>query len=212
LRELIGGAGDLKKLSYELVTLPIPFVLWYFVFDDAFLGGFWPTLAISALILLAISLLRLGSMKIKITSKGFLVGVGSALLMYALFWTGFQLVRGLPGFSQQVSWIYQLRGTMPISFIAAALLFPIGPTEELYWRGLIQAHFNRALSPWRGLLLTTAFYTTIHISTFNPSLLIVALIGGLFWGYLFNRTGNLFPVMVSHVLFDELIFVILVIS
>jgi hypothetical protein len=29
---------------------------------------------------------------------------------------------------------------------------------------------------------------------------------------MFNRLGDLFPVLVSHVLFDELIFVILVIS
>jgi membrane protease YdiL (CAAX protease family) len=42
--------------------------------------------------------------------------------------------------------------------------------------------------------------------------MLVALIGGLFWGYMFNRLGNLFPVLVSHVLFDELIFVFLVIS
>ncbi|HVP22892.1 MAG TPA: type II CAAX endopeptidase family protein [Conexivisphaerales archaeon] len=198
--------------AYEVLTLPVPFLLWYFVFNDPFLGGFWPTITVSSLILLSLSLPRLSTMKIRITSKGFLIGVGSALLIYGFFWLGFHVVRGLPGFAQQVSWVYQLRGATPISFIAAALLFPIGPTEELYWRGLIQGHFNRSLSPTKGLLLTSALYTLIHVSTFNPSLLLVALIGGLFWGYLYNRLGDLFPVLVSHVLFDELIFVILVIQ
>lgn len=202
----------MSKLSYEVLTLPVPFVLWFFVFNDPFLGGFWPTLTVSALILLSLSLLRFSSMKVKITSRGFLIGVVSAFLIYAFFWAGFQIVRGLPGFSQQVSWVYQLRGTTPITFIAAALLFPIGPTEELYWRGFIQRHLNSTLSPAKGLLVTSALYTLIHVSTSNPSLMLVALIGGLFWGYMFNRLGDLFPVLVSHVLFDELIFVILVIS
>jgi membrane protease YdiL (CAAX protease family) len=202
----------MNKLSYEVLTLPVPFVLWFFVFNDPILGGFWPTLTVSALILLSLSLLRFSSMKLKITSKGFLIGVGSAFLIYAFFWAGFQIVRSLPGFSQQVSWVYQLRGTMPITYIAAALLFPIGPTEELYWRGFIQRHLNASLSPTKGLLVTSALYTLIHLSTFNPSLMLVALIGGLFWGYMFNKLGDLFPVLVSHVLFDELIFVILVIG
>jgi membrane protease YdiL (CAAX protease family) len=202
----------MSKLSYEVLTLPIPFVLWFFVFNDPLLGGFWPTLTVSALLLLSLSLLRFSSMKIKITSKGFLIGVGSAFLIYAFFWAGFQVVRGLPGFSQQVSWVYQFRGTMPITYIAAALLFPIGPTEELYWRGFIQRHLSSTLSPTKGVLVTSALYTLIHLSTFNPSLMLVALIGGLFWGYMLNKLGDLFPVLVSHVLFDELIFVILVIG
>ena len=202
----------MSKLSYELLTIPVPFALWFFVFNDPLLGGFWPTLTVSALILLSLSLLRFSSMKVKITSKGFLIGVGSAFLVYAFFWSGFQVVKGLPGFSQQVSWVYQFRGSMPITYIAAALLFPIGPSEELYWRGFIQRHFNGTLSPTKSLLVTSSLYTLIHLPTFNPSLMLVALIGGLFWGYLFNRLGDLFPVLVSHVLFDELIFVILVIG
>jgi membrane protease YdiL (CAAX protease family) len=202
----------MSKLSYEVLTLPVPFILWFFVFNDPLLGGFWPTLTVSALILLSLSLLRFSSMKIRITSRGFLIGVGSALLVYAFFWAGFQIVRGIPGFSQQVYWVYQLRGTTPITFIAAALLFPIGPAEELFWRGFIQKRFNSTLTPTKGLLVTSALYTLIHVSTFNPSLMLVALIGGLFWGYMFNKAGDLFPVLVSHVLFDELIFVLLVIG
>lgn len=200
------------KISYEVLTLPVPFVLWFFVFNDPVLGGFWPTITVSALILLSLSLIRFSSMKIRVTAKDLLIGVACALLIYAFFWGGFQIVKGFPGFSQQVNWVYQLRGSTPITSISAALLFPIGPSEELYWRGFIQRHLNTKVSPNRALLLTSALYTMIHVSTFNPSLMLVALIGGLFWGYMFNRLGNLFPVLVSHVLFDELIFVFLVIS
>ncbi len=201
----------MAKLSYEVLSLPVPFVLWFLVFDHPVLGGFWPTITVAAIILLMISLPRLSSMKVKFSWKGLLIGVGSALLVYGFFWAGFQIVRSIPAFVQQVSWVYQLRGATPLYLIAATLLFPVGPTEEIYWRGFVQAHFNGNLSSTRSVLLTTALYTLMHVSTLNPSLMLVALIGGLFWGYLFNRLGNLFPVLVSHVLFDELIFVILVI-
>lgn len=164
----------MAKLSYEVLSLPVPFVLWFFVFDDPILGGFWPTLTISALILLAISLLRFSTMRVKVTARGFLIGIGSALLIYSFFWGGFQIVRGIPAFSQQVSWVYQLRGATPVSFIAAALLFPIGPTEEIYWRGFVQKHLARTLTPVKGLLITTVLYTLIHVSTLNPSLMLVA--------------------------------------
>jgi hypothetical protein len=201
----------MSRLSYEALTLPLPFVLWFLVFKDPLLGGFWLTMTASSLVLLILSLLRISSVKGKVTFRGFLIGVGSALLIYGFFWAGFHIVRGLPGLSQQVSWVYQLRGAAPISLVAAALLFPIGPAEELYWRGLIQGHFNKTFSPVRGLLVTSALYTLIHVPTLNPALMLVALTGGLCWGYLYNRLEDLFPVLVSHVLFDELIFVILVI-
>jgi membrane protease YdiL (CAAX protease family) len=199
------------KLSYEVLSLPVPFILWYFVFNDPVLGGFWPTITVSALILLGLSLPRLSSVQFKLTPRGVLIGVASALLIYGFFWAGFQLVRGLPGFAQQVSWVYQLRGTTPVAYIAAALLFPVGPAEEIYWRGFVQRHLNSSVGPTKSLLLSSALYTLIHVSTFNPSLMLVALIGGLFWGYLFNKLRNLFPVLLSHIIFDELIFVILVI-
>jgi membrane protease YdiL (CAAX protease family) len=39
-------------------------------------------------------------------------------------------------------------------------------------------------------------------------LIMTAFIGGLVWGYIYERTGSLLAVIVSHVLFDLLIFVI----
>jgi hypothetical protein len=69
------------KLNYEVLTLPLPFVLWFFVFNDPLLGGFWPTIAVSALILLLLSLLRFFSMKVRITSKGFLMGISVSFLI-----------------------------------------------------------------------------------------------------------------------------------
>jgi membrane protease YdiL (CAAX protease family) len=41
----------------------------------------------------------------------------------------------------------------------------------------------------------------------------VSLVVGLTWSFLYNKLGgNLFPVMVSHVIFDEFAFVLLMIG
>jgi len=58
--------------------------------------------------------------------------------------------------------------------------------------------------------VTSSLYSLIHLPTLNPSLIFVALVGGLVWGYLFTRYKNdLLPCLVSHILFDELVFVVL---
>lgn len=52
----------------------------------------------------------------------------------------------------------------------------------------------------------------IHLPTLNPSLMFVSFIVGLTWGFLYLKLGNLFPVMLSHVIFDEFAFVFFMIS
>ncbi len=197
--------------DYELVTIPLPFVLWYFAFDVAVLD-FWTRISISALTLLLVSAPKYAQMKVVPSISGLAAGLASAILLYLFFWSGFQIVRGFPAFLQQTSWVYSLRGNTPPPTIFLLILFPIGPAEELYWRGLIQGRLGRVISPKKALILTSVLYSLIHLSTLNPSLMLVALIGGLAWGYMFNRFKNLFPVLVSHVLWDELIFVLFVIG
>jgi membrane protease YdiL (CAAX protease family) len=197
--------------DYELLTLPLPFILWYFVFDVPVLD-FWTRLSISTLALLLVSAPKYAQMKLTSSVPGLAAGLVSAILLYLFFWSGFQIVRGIPAFTQQTSWVYGLRGNTPLSVVSLLLLFPIGPAEEFYWRGLVQGRLGRVLSPRKALILTSVLYSLIHLSTLNPSLMLVALVGGLVWGYMFNRFKNLFPVLISHIFWDELIFVLFVIG
>jgi membrane protease YdiL (CAAX protease family) len=201
---------DLPK-DYELLALSLPFVLWYFAFDISVLD-FWTRISISALVLLLVSAPKYARMKISPSISGLVAGVVSAILLYLFFWSGFQIVRGIPAFLQQTSWVYGLRGSTPISTIFLLILFPIGPAEEIYWRGLIQSRLGRALSARNAIILTSVLYSLTHLSTLNPSLMLVALVGGLVWGYMFSRFKDLFPVLISHIIWDELIFVLFVIG
>jgi membrane protease YdiL (CAAX protease family) len=200
------------RFSYELLTLPLPFILWFLTFIYPPFT-FWPTLALSTAILFAVSLPRLRSVTFKPTLRGVAIGVASGALLYAFFWAGAHVANSIPGFPAQVSAVYAFQGTFPIVWIAALLLFPIAPAEALYWQGLILRHLNLKTQPWKALILTSFLYTMIHLPTLNPSLMFVSLIVGLTWGFLYTKLGsNLFPVMVSHIIFDEFAFVFFMIA
>lgn len=196
---------------FELLTLPVPYLLWFYAFGS-FPPGFWIKLSASGLILLLIALTRWRKVKLKFSATGLVVGIVTAVLLYLLFWTGYQVMSAVPGFAGTISSVYSLSSGAPKPVIAALLLFPIGPAEEFYWRGFIQRYLRGLTSPARAVLGASLLYASIHIVTLNPSLLVVALIGGMVWGSIYDRCGDLFPVLVSHILFDELIFVLFVIG
>ena len=200
------------KQNYELLTLPLPFILWFITFIYPPFT-FWPTLALSTALLFAVSLPRLHKITFKPTIKGILIGVATGVFLYLFFWSGAQVANSIPGFPAQVSAVYAFRGNFPISLIAVLLLFPIAPAEALYWQGLILRHLNQRIRPFFAVIVTSVLYTLIHLPTLNLSLMFVSLIVGLTWSFLYNKLdGNLFPIMVSHVIFDELAFVILAIA
>ncbi|HUI86939.1 MAG TPA: type II CAAX endopeptidase family protein [Nitrososphaerales archaeon] len=196
---------------YELITLPVPYALWFYSFGP-FPPGFWVKLSTSGLILLLIALTRRRRVRLHFSFQGLAIGVASAVLLYLLFWAGYQVMSAVPGFTGTISSVYSLSGGAPKPVIAGLLLFPIGPAEEFYWRGFIQRRLKGATTPTKALVASSVIYASIHLVTLNPSLLLVALIGGMVWGAIYEKCSDLFPVLVSHILFDELIFVLFVIG
>jgi len=204
------SSGEKKRGWYELLTLPLPYVLWWYSFGDL-PPGFWVKLSVSGLILLLVALTRRRDVKLTPSFAGCVLGVASAVLLYLFFWSGYHIMESVPGFVGTISSVYAYAGGASTTGIALVLLFPIGPAEEFYWRGFIQRRIGRSTSAAGAVLASSLLYTSIHVVTLNPSLLLVAFIGGLVWGGLYARYRNLFPVLVSHIIFDELIFVFLTI-
>lgn len=208
------SASFLEKIkqNYELLTLPLPFILWYITFILAPFG-FWPTLALSTSILLVVSVPRIRKIKFQPSIRGFIIGAALGLALFALFYFGAKIANSIPGFPSQVSAVYSFRGNFPLAAIAVLLLFPIGPGEATYWQGIILRHLDKHLRPWAAVILTSFLYMMIHLPTFNPSLMLVAFIVGLAWSFTFNKLkNNLFPIMVSHIIFDEFAFVLFMIG
>ena len=148
------------------------------------------------------------------------LGAVSAVVLYSVFWIGkFLLFTGahlfpsfFPDSSTWIASVYADRGAMPSAVLALLLAFPIGCGEELFWRGWFQRRAMSRFGRLSGLVATTLAYTLIHVPTGNPVLLIAALVCGCFWGGLYAWTGSLAVVMVSHLLWDPLIFVLLPLS
>jgi uncharacterized protein len=122
------------------------------------------------------------------------IGVGGAVVLYAVFWVGQQLLAwSLPALSRQVGDLYQVRGqTKPRNM--PLILLVVGPCEELFWRGFVQ---HRA-----GFALALAGYAAIHLWERKAVLVLAAIVGGAFWGGLLAWRGGLVAPIVSHALWD----------
>jgi membrane protease YdiL (CAAX protease family) len=198
-----------SKLRLAAYSLVLAVLLWILVFVIRPFD-FWVLLAFATLTLMIVSLsVNHEPVRIHISIRMIVYGVVSAFLLYALFYFGFQATKSNPVFSEGVSQVYLFRSSTPLFIIGLLLVFPIGPGEEIYWRGLIQKRFAERLGGNAGLLCAATAYALVHLPTFNPPLVLTAFIGGLVWGYVYRTSGSLVPAIISHVLWDLLIFVVL---
>ncbi len=138
------------------------------------------------------------------------LGLASALVLYLIFFIGHKLASAiLPFASDQVGLVYQTRTQADLWVIGLLLLAWVGPAEEVFWRGFVQRRFSEKLGWLTGLVLTSALYTLVHVWSFNLMLLAAAGICGVFWGAMFYRFRSVWPGLISHAVWDVLIFVLL---
>ena len=114
----------------------------------------------------------------------------------------------------KVDAVYAMKTGLPPYVIAILLLVLIGPAEELFWRGYVQRTLARILPGKRAsdsaFLITTLVYALVHIWSFNFMLVMAALVAGAAWGLLYRIHPKALPALVvSHALWDALVFVIL---
>jgi membrane protease YdiL (CAAX protease family) len=141
------------------------------------------------------------------------LGLLSAGFLYGIFAAGrFLALRILPFAAQEIGSVYLLKEGSGLVRIGLLLAFFIGPGEELFWRGFLQAGAAARLGAWPGLLLTVLLYALVHAATGNIMLVLAAGTGGLFWGFLFLRSKSLLLVAVSHATWDVLVFVLFPLS
>ena len=82
----------------------------------------------------------------------------------------------------------------------AALALVAGFSEEVLFRGVIQAGITRCCSLAVGLTITSLLFGLVHFA--SRTYAIFAAIMGLYLGALFQLTGNLFVPIVTHVGYD----------
>jgi membrane protease YdiL (CAAX protease family) len=141
-------------------------------------------------------------------SIGILLGLAllSAAWLFARQW--------LHAGASQRAWLFSvlLLAGDPTWVLGSLLLLAVVLCEELVWRGWVQLELRERLGPRRGWIVCAASYGAVHVPTLltladpsagkNPLLLLAALGCGLCWSFLAERTGRLWPGLISHGVFS----------
>jgi membrane protease YdiL (CAAX protease family) len=90
------------------------------------------------------------------------------------------------------------RTTWPTLLAGAFILFVFtGLVEEVLFRGLLQGSLVELLGG-SGILVTALLYAAMHLGTRSPLAVALALVVGLFFGWIVARTGSLLGVAGAH--------------
>ena len=210
---------EVSKKDAKIVwaSIVLAFVLWYIMFVLRPFN-FWLMMSFSTVLLAVISYFfgRPLFQRRDLNWQNLLLGAVSAGVLYAIFWVGNELLilasQLFPGVLtnrlENINSVYANRGALSPALVGGLLFFPIGFGEELFWRGFIQRRLTQRWNAPRALLLTTFLYTCVHIPTGNPVLILAALTVGFFWGGLYWYSGGIIPALISHMLWNPVIFVL----
>ena len=144
-----------------------------------------------------------------VSVRDILIGIGSAVVLYFVFYFGeffstllFDFARG------QVDNIYSMKEGENKVFLSILLLVLVGPAEEIFWRGYVQRTLGTKYGEWTALVVTTLIYTLVHIWSFNFMLIMAAMVCGAFWGLLYKYNKNLVTLIISHAVWDVCVFIL----
>lgn len=174
--------------------------------------NFWLEMSVSVAILAFLSLLTWSryDQLTGLTPRSVTIGVLSALVLYGVFWFGnIVITRLIPFAESEIAAVYGNTGSTALPVIGVLLFLVIGPGEEVFWRGTVQNSLDENYGKFFSVLAGAGLYSFVHIWSLNLTLVLAALIAGLFWGWIYAREKELAPVIVSHSVWSVLIFLIL---
>ena len=200
----------MKKLVFTVVLAA---VLWAVMFSPltAPYVNFWWMMTASALTLSILSTCfnRGWWHAVRFGWGEVLAGVGIAVVLWGIFWTGDKVSSWLFDFARpQVDLIYGMKEGESLWLLSLLMLVLIGPAEEIFWRGYVQRTLSARWSPDAGFVVTTLVYALVHAASCNFMLVMAAAVAGVVWGGLYR----LFPrrlgaIIVSHAVWDVAVFV-----
>jgi len=203
----VKGEKSWKRILY---LVPLAFGFWFVSFYlNPF--NFWLEMSVSVTILAGFSLYTWNDYDqlTEWNGRSMLLGVGSALGLYGIFWVGnFVITRLIPFSEGEIAAVYSNSGSAIMPVIGTLLVVVIGPGEEIFWRGTVQKGLEKKFGGLMGLITGALFYSLVHVWALNLTLLLAALVCGVVWGWMYYVEDNLAPLIVSHSLWSLLIFVI----
>lgn len=207
----------MNKTNIKLIIGLLIGMTYFFIMFSPLTKGdinFWLVMSLTAITLSSYSFL-IGWRKEKFPTilfdlKSISFGIISAGVLWGVFWLGnFFSEIIFPFAKENIGSIYSIKSGYNPLVISLLLVFLIGPAEEIFWRGYIQNKLSLRFGKNIGMVLSVLAYTLVHIWSFNPMLILAALVAGGFWGLIYRlKPENLAPLIISHSLWDVSIFIL----
>lgn len=203
----------MKKLILPIV---VAIVLWFVMFSPwtAPHLNFWITMALSGVVLSTMGLALSGDLRSSLKSNfrwsDIPLGVAIGALLWGVFWVGDKVAGWMFPFAEgEIGSIYAMRdGTNPL-LIGLLLLFVVGPAEEIFWRGFVQANLSQKVAPTLAFVITTAIYAFAHLWAMNFMLIAAAAVAGGLWGLMYRFfPERIWALVISHAVWDVAVFLI----
>jgi uncharacterized protein len=159
------------------------------------------------------------------TTRGLAGGLGSGLLILVLTLLLYRHVLAPLGVLDAAvanirEKVLELGLTAVWQYVALGVFYSVVHSllEEYYWRWFVFGRLRRLLQPWPAMWISSGAFMAHHVfilATFfgwmTPWTYLFSLavaVGGLFWAWLYQRSGSLYGPWLSHMLIDAAIFLI----
>jgi membrane protease YdiL (CAAX protease family) len=195
-----------KLDSRILIGFLLAHILLFFTFSDQ--KVFWYMFTATMLLLISYSIIKEDVDDAVALSIYLTYGVISGLVLYLLFWTGdflFNLLQ-IP-IQADISRLYKLFSPTFFWHYISLMLIAV-PGEEIFWRGFIQKRLLHYMGQRSSVIVSSLMYASVSLYSGEWILVLAAVISGLFWGSLYIWKRSIPLVIVSHLVFDLLIFIL----
>ncbi|WP_431029303.1 lysostaphin resistance A-like protein [Lysinibacillus sp. LZ02] len=196
-----------KETIVLLLSLVFIYAMLLYTFEEKVI--FWYLYSFTLLVGIAVALI-FGKFEDRLPTWQYLLyGTGYGTIAYGLVKLGHILLPYIDSSTtKDISKFLELYGPTNI-WHYLMLIFIVVIGEEMFWRGYIQQQLKRFTSPFYAVLITALLFSlALAISGFMPGAL-AAIVTGLLWGTLYEWKKSLPLVIVSHLVFVLLLFLIL---
>ncbi|NHM29585.1 CPBP family intramembrane glutamic endopeptidase [Neobacillus terrae] len=195
-----------KSFWLLLVGFFIAHFLIYFSFQDK--SVFWYIFTASYLLLITFTILLQEVDDETRLIPYLFYGIISGLFLYGLFWTGFQAMQWIyPPVYSSVNTLYNLFSPYQYWHYFALFLIAV-PGEEIFWRGFVQKRVSKYFGKFQSVAAASILYASVHIYSGQWILILAAFLSGLVWGLLYIWKRSMPLVIISHLVFDAMVFVL----
>lgn len=147
--------------------------------------------------------------------RGFAVAIGGAVVIFVLSVVALILVQIL-GIEAAQNQTFEGRTQAPelLLLLVPVMLFVVGPTEELLYRGVVQSRLREALAPAPAIVIASAIFAPAHIIALTGDVsarlttIVILFFPSLVFGVLYEYAENLVVPILTHGIYNSIVVVL----